>query len=298
MKKETKRRSSITSSKKSSNKLQSINKTLLSKIDNILDDYNSQERITPITFEQSSINKEEVSLPIIIPSINRNTVLPKITKQKPKQAKSKRNKTFEMTDVGLVKQHKVKEVKKDDPVISNINKQIDEMLNNINEIDDDTTVTTNREEDLLGREGKDFRQLINDIDTYKDQVHEEFDEVQYLIKFANNTHKLINRHKNVMTNIFKGAGLRPRNFEEIESENAKQKNQKPKKIIEEEDEDEPHYRGGYYYRKAKDEVPDLNEVFDQLKKINKIKDNLSNIQDDFLGYHQNLKKKLQEKHKK
>ena len=101
-----------------------------------------------------------------------------------------------------------------------------------------------------------------------------------------------------MTNIFKGAGLRPRNFEEIESENAKQKNQKPKKIIEEEDEDEPHYRGGYYYRKAKDEVPDLNEVFDQLKKINKIKDNLSNIQDDFLGYHQNLKKKLQEKHKK
>ena len=101
-----------------------------------------------------------------------------------------------------------------------------------------------------------------------------------------------------MTNIFKGAGLRPRNFEEIESENAKQKNQKPKKIIEEEDEDEPHYRGGYYYRKAKDEVSDLNEVFDQLKKINKIKDNLSNIQDDFLGYHQNLKKKLQEKHKK
>lgn len=298
MKKETKRRSSITSSKKSTNKLQSINKTLLSKIDNILDDYNSQERITPITFDQSSTNKEEVSLPIIIPSINRNTVLPKIKKEKPKRAKSKRNKTFEMTDVGLVKQHKVKKVKKDDPVISNITKQIDEMLNNINEIDDDTTVTTNREEDLLGREGKDFRQLINDIDAYKDQVHEEFDEVQYLIKFANNTHKLINRHKNVMTNIFKGAGLRPLNFEEIESENAKQKIQKPKKVIEEEDEDEPHYRGGYYYRKAKDEVPDLNEVFDKLKKINKIKDNLSNIQDDFLGYHQNLKKKLQENHKK
>ena len=298
MKKDTKRRSTVTSNKKSSNKLQSINKTLLSKIDNILDNYNSQEPIAPITFDQPTSNKEDVSLPIIIQNMNRNTVLPKMTKQKPKHIKSKRNKTFEMTDVGLIKQHKVKKIKKDDPVISNINKQIDDMINNINEIDDDTTVTSNREEDLLGREGKDFRQLINDIDAYKDQVHEEFDEVQYLIKFANNTHKLINRHKNVMTNIFKGAGLRPRNFDEVDTENAKQKPQKPKNIIKEEDDDEPRYKGGYYYRKAKDEVPDLNEVFDKLKKINKIKDNLSNIQDDFLGYHQNLKKKLQETHKK
>ena len=31
-------------------------------------------------------------------------------------------------------------------------------------------------------------------------------------------------------------------------------------------------------------------------KINKIKDNLSNIQDDFLGYHHNLKQKIKEKH--
>ena len=36
----------------------------------------------------------------------------------------------------------------------------------------------------------------------------------------------------------------------------------------------------------------LGEVFEKLKAINKVKNNLSNIQDDFLGYHQNLKNKM------
>ena len=31
--------------------------------------------------------------------------------------------------------------------------------------------------------------------------------IQYLIKFTNNTEKLITRHKNVINGIFKGAGL-------------------------------------------------------------------------------------------
>ena len=39
-------------------------------------------------------------------------------------------------------------------------------------------------------------------------------------------------------------------------------------------------------------VSELNGVFYKLKKINQIKDNLSNIQDDCLGYHEKLRDTL------
>ena len=39
-------------------------------------------------------------------------------------------------------------------------------------------------------------------------------------------------------------------------------------------------------------VSELNGVFYKMKKINQIKDNLSNIQDDCLGYHEKLKDTL------
>ena len=60
------------------------------------------------------------------------------------------------------------------------------------------------------KEMKDFQELVAEIDGYKQELQEEFDEVKYLIKFADNTHKLIDRHKNVIGNIFKGAGLQTR----------------------------------------------------------------------------------------
>ena len=56
--------------------------------------------------------------------------------------------------------------------------------------------------------------------------------------------------------------------------------------------DQPYYKNGYYYRNAREDDMNIGEVFDKLKAINKVKDNLSNIQDDFLGYHQNLKTKM------
>ena len=56
--------------------------------------------------------------------------------------------------------------------------------------------------------------------------------------------------------------------------------------------DQPYYKNGYYYRNAREDDMNIGEVFDKLKAINKVKDNLSNIQDDFLGYHQNLRTKM------
>ena len=193
--------------------------------------------------------------------------------------------------------------------MNKINTQINEILKNIDDEDDSTKV--NKYINHL-KNSSDFKNIIEEIDSYTNEIHEEFDEIKYLIKFADNTHKLIDRHKNVMTNIFRGAGLRPTKKIE-EEEKLKSKKGKIKKfksagkfnmdklgnfnnIDNENDYDDydnqPYYKNGYYYRNVKEDDINIGEVFDKLKAINKVKDNLSNIQDDFLGYHQNLKTKM------
>ena len=57
-------------------------------------------------------------------------------------------------------------------------------------------------------------------------MEDEFDIIQYLIKFTNNTEKLITRHKNVINGIFKGAGLQK---QIIDDKNDKEKD-KTRKI--------------------------------------------------------------------
>ena len=114
-----------------------------------------------------------------------------------------------------------------------------------------------------------------------------------------------------MTNIFRGAGLRPtkklEEDEKLRNEKGKIKKHKSAGKLNKDNlgnfynndndnendyDNEPYYKNGYYYRKAREDDMNLGEVFDKLKAINKVKDNLSNIQDDFLGYHQNLKTKI------
>ena len=275
-------------------KLQQINNKLLTKLDNVLEEVNDPEPIllhSPNAMNQ--IQNHNFELPIIIPQPKRNS-LPLNPKEQ--RLKKQINKTSFMTDVGLVK---IKPLRQEpNPIVEDISNQID----NINEIETDKKGQLQRND-----KEKEFKELLNDIDSYKNIVQEEFDEVKYLIQFADRTHKLIDRHKNVMTKIFKKAGLRPRGTtvdeEEGNKKERKKKNQSKKesKYWEGDDDDndnEPYIRNGYYYRKArKDDTSDLNEVFNKLKKINQIKDNLSHIQDDCLGYHYNLKKKIEEKHK-
>ena len=189
-------------------------------------------------------------------------------------------------------------------MMENINNQINAILKNIDD-EGDSKKATKAIKHL--KNSADFKNIIEEIDSYTNEIHEEFDEIKYLIKFADNTHKLIDRHKNVMTNIFRGAGLRP--SKKIEEEEEKLKNNKGKirkykstgKISvmdnlkdyeDNEIDDQPYYKNGYYYRNAREDDMNIGEVFDKLKAINKVKDNLSNIQDDFLGYHQNLKTKM------
>ena len=298
--------------KKTSSQLKSVGLSIVSKIDNMLEDYKSQNPFNQnndLTSNQlQQLQKEKDDLPIIIP---KNEIIEE-KKEKIQNTKSTRpKKTFQLTDVGLIKESKYKK-KKDDKVMNDINRQIDDMLKNIDQVDSSDINKQIKELSLLDKQGNDFRALINDIDDYKNQIHEEFDEVQYLIKFADRTHKLIGRHKNVISNIFKGAGLKPkRNYDEYNDDDKKildkknnNGNKKEKNNFDDYDDDdyngddydEPRYVNGYYYRRARKDEEDLNEVFDKLKKINKVKDNLSNIQDDFLGYHSNLKHKIKEMH--
>jgi hypothetical protein len=313
---------------------------LKTKVNNLLNDIEEHEKLDNIILNQQiNPNPNNIDLPIIIPKINPD--LSKVEKEKNdnsiveqkentknvhnnknnlnlqnieknlktmKKKIKKLQKSSFMTGVGLTKTKKPLEIKsktkEKDEMMNNINAQINAILKNIDDEDDSKKVS--RDIKHL-KKSTDFKNIIEEIDSYTNEIHEEFDEIKYLIKFADNTHKLIDRHKNVMTNIFRGAGLRPskRIEEEEKLKNEKGKIKKFKsagKFVvdnigsynedENEYDDQPYYKNGYYYRNAKEDDMNFGEVFDKLKAINKVKDNLSNIQDDFLGYHQNLKTKI------
>jgi hypothetical protein len=321
-------------SSKRTSELKTVGQLLANHIDSILEDCN--KNIIPITQEKKELleqvsnlenqdlqnqneeNKPNDNLPINIPKpINNTNNTNNKKKLPPIKKRGKKSQSF-MTDVGIIKDSKYKKNDDDNShIIKNINTQIDAMLNNIDEVGEDEEIKKKiQNKELDKKNSVDFKTLINEIDDYKNQVHEEFDEVKYLIELGDRTHKIIDRHKNVMTNIFKGAGLQPkRNFDTYEDDDIKIKENNKKDFkdfkkrvlknkynenddndnYDNDDFDEPKYVNGYYYRRAKKDGDDLNEVFNKLKKINKIKDNINNIQDDFLGYHANLKLKIKEK---
>ena len=323
-------------------KLQSIGHNLKNRVNNLLNEFEVNEKIDSMMLNQQiNPNPNNVDLPIIIPKINPNLEKENLekeknsinnTKENTNNKNNKRNslnlqdieknskklkkkikklqKGSFMTGVGLTKIKKEPveidpKSKEKDEMMNKINTQINEILKNIDDEDDTTKV--NKYINHF-KNSSDFKNIIEEIDSYTNEIHEEFDEIKYLIKFAENTHKLIDRHKNVMTNIFRGAGLRPskRIEEEEKLNNEKVKTKKFKSVgkfnkkdnlinygnIDEEVDDQPYYKNGYYYRNAREDDINFGEVFDKLKAINKVKDNLSNIQDDFLGYHQNLRTKM------
>ena len=327
-------------------KLQSMGHNLKNKVNNLLNEIEVNEKIdSMMLYQQINPNPNNVDLPIIIPKINPNLEKENLEKQKiepnstlsiKENARNKNNngnslnlqniennlrtvkkkikklqKGSFMTGVGLTKTKKEpisinQKQKEKDEMMNNINTQINAILKNIDDEEEPKKVY----KDIKNlKNSADFKNIIEEIDSYTNEIHEEFDEIKYLIKFADNTHKLIDRHKNVMTNIFRGAGLRPskriEEEEKLKNEKGKIKKYKStgkfKKIDDlsnfdykedDENDDQPYYKNGYYYRNAKEDDMDFGGVFDKLKAINKVKDNLSNIQDDFLGYHQNLRTKM------
>ena len=253
-------------------------------------------------------------MPNININIDKKKKLPQVRKKKVYKGK----KDGFLTGVGLIKQKK--DNSRTNKFLAENDEEIKKMLNNIDEIDDfikDPKKDKNAYlfegspdyKNKMEKNRLDFEELIREIDGYKKEMKEEFDEIQYLIKFTNNTEKLINRHKNVINGIFKGAGLSKHIIKDDkkskDGKNVKQKRNKSQSsnriqgylnIVKEVDDmdkinDEESYED-YDDEFLATSVSELNVVFYKMKKINQIKDNLTNIQDDCLGYHERLKDRL------
>ena len=80
-------------------------------------------------------------------------------------------------------------------IIKNINSQIDAMLNNNDEVREEKKSKTKLKiKNLNNNNNVDFKTLIKEIDNYKNQVHEGFDEVKYLIELGERTHIIIDKY--------------------------------------------------------------------------------------------------------
>ena len=239
----------------------------------------------------------------------------KLPKVKTKKT-SKKHKDGFLTGVGIIK---TKKEKRQNKFMAQNDEAINEMLHNIDEIDNfiknpedgkDSHLFEGSPDykDRMAKSKRDFEELINEIDSYKKEMQEDFDIIQYLIKFTNNTEKLIARHKNVINGIFKGAGLSKQNIDDklndSDKKERKTKSTSKSRIqgymdivkgvdkMEQEAVDEEDFMDYDDDEFLTTSVSQLNGVFYKMKKINQIKDNLCNIQDDCLGYHEKLKNTL------
>ena len=179
-----------------------------------------------------------------MPNINISMNELKKEKKLPKVRKKKQLKNYKdgfLTGVGIIKTKKQEKPEKKEQrknrFMEENDRAIDEMLHNIDEIDDfikDPEKTKDSYlfegspdyKERMAKSKKEFEELIKEIDGYKKEMEDEFDIIQYLIKFTNNTEKLITRHKNVINGIFKGAGLQK---QIIDDKNDKEKD-KTRKI--------------------------------------------------------------------
>ena len=277
--------------------------------------------IIPKVTKNLDFDQNMPNINISMNELKKEKKLPKVRKKK----SMKNHKDGFLTGVGLIKTKKKeideqKEQRKNRFMEEN-DRAINEMLHNIDEIDDfinDPEKTKDAYlfegspdyKERMAKSRKDFEDLIKEIDGYKKEMQDEFDIIQYLIKFTNNTEKLITRHKNVINGIFKGAGLQKTiiNDQNDKDGNKNDKNRKTKSvnkgriqqyldIVKEVDKMEQENMNGDDSEIYDDEfltssVSELNGVFYKMKKINQIKDNLSNIQDDCLGYHEKLRDTL------
>ena len=342
-----------------------LEKELLSKIDNILIEYQLNNDLIP-TFatkpetnnnntntiiksqneEEQKLEKNQIRAPSADPKLkqikmpkatknldfdqnmpNINISMNELKKEKklPKVRKKKSMKKYKdgfLTGVGIIKTKKEdiaeKKEQRNNRFMEENDRAINEMLHNIDEIDDfikDPEKTKDSYlfegspdfKDRMAKSRKEFEDLIKEIDGYKKEMEDEFDIIQYLIKFTNNTEKLITRHKNVINGIFKGAGLQKQIIDD-KNGGDKEKSRKTKSvtkskiqgyldIVKEVDKMDQDNNIEEDFENYDDEflttsVSELNGVFYKLKKINQIKDNLSNIQDDCLGYHEKLRDTL------
>ena len=277
------------------------NKKILPKIKN--ENNNNINNINIIEKIENPIEKIEK-----IEREMRNKSKKKSNVKKPSKTKLANNENGEfLTDVGIIKQIKRNKIsKKQKKFIAKTDKEINDLINNIDELDNykyghdlnDTFEGSPEFKARMEQNKRDFEELVKEIDGYRDEMREEFDIIKYLIKFTDNTEKLIDRHKNVISNIFNSAGLQSKRNKSFDLKNNKNLSSDEEENLNESEDDEYEYSNrNKFYGKDNDKtidgnIQDINKIFYKMKKINKIKDNLCNIQDETLDYHEKLKNKM------
>jgi len=123
---------------------------------------------------------------------------------------------------------------------------------------------------VLEKEMRDFRNMMEEIESLKQGNKYEFDELQYLISYVEGTNTRINRHMNGVSNLFKESGIKPKGKKVLE------------KLSEESGSDEEYYRKGE------------SNLYDKDKNMGKIKDNLINLQDNFICYYKNFHNEMKD----
>ena len=272
------------------------NKKILPKIKN-----ENNNNVNNINVIENPIEKiEKIEKEFRKKSKKKNSV------KKPSKTKLANNENGEfLTDVGIIKQIKRNKIsKKQKKFIAKTDKEINDLINNIDELDNykyghdvnDTFEGSPEFRARMEQNKRDFEELVKEIDGYRDEMREEFDIIKYLIKFTDNTEKLIDRHKNVISNIFNSAGLQSKRNKSFDLKN-KLSSDEEENLNESEEDDYEYSNRNKFYGKDNDKsidgnIQEINKIFYKMKKINKIKDNLCNIQDETLDYHEKLKNNL------
>jgi len=114
----------------------------------------------------------------------------------------------------------------------------------------------------LSKEINDFKYMMSEINDLKKGMQNEFDELQYLIKYVDGTSTRVNRHMNGISNLFQQSGLKPKSDKYLH------------KLQEDSEES--------------DNGNDHKNIYNKAKNMERIKDNLINLQDNFIGYYKNF----------
>jgi hypothetical protein len=182
----------------------------------------------------------------------------------PKRSKNKKE-TF-MTNVEIEGGENNLEPKKTkSKYMEEQDKHVRELLDNID--DSDGILDEKEEKEYLRRnperrdEVMQIKNLIKEVDDYKQSLKDEFDELQFLIKFVDETSDRINRHKQGVSKIFKRAGIKTKTDIDLPEE---------KEISEEKT----------YFTS--------DGVYDTKKNMNVVKSNLNRIYDSMLGFYAKL----------
>ena len=105
--------------------------------------------------------------------------------------------------------------------------------------------------------------MIEEVDMYKKNITDEFDELQYLIKYVKNTNKKVDRHMKGINNLYEQAKIKKNN-----------------KLIDLDYSFDSNNENSNNYRVYKE------------RNLNKIKDNLLGITGNVISYHQDLRKNM------